>query len=212
MEIPDFGALMREWQDLEAANIPLEPVENRVGFGTRNRCAGLTISIGRDRWNSEIRDLKNGCFAYILPLFIRRDLPGKTIIRDSWIEAPWPGATIEFLEDPKDEGRHPGYYCFPGDTEQFAHKGVLNHRLNGVLSRGDIREGLLLAVGARPPETYKNHSKIEVTFGLLDQWEVTHVAKLQMQINRPTTPVKDIHNHPRGPLLSRRDKIDPARS
>jgi hypothetical protein len=201
----DFGALVQQWQDLEAADIPLEPIENRVGIDIRNRGAGLTIRAGRDRWNSEIRELKNGCFAYILPVFIRRDFSGKSIIRDSWIEAPWPSAPIDFLEDPKDEGRHPRYYKFPGDTEHFMREKVLNHRMACVLSRGDIREGLLLGVGLRPPETYKNHCKIEVRFCVLDQWDVVHDAKLQMQINRLPTRDKEIKKSKRGPLHSRPD-------
>jgi hypothetical protein len=90
MTIRDFGALMRQWSELEAAGIPLEPLENRVGIDTRASGAGLTIRVGRDRSHGEIRELKNGSFAYILPVFVRRNLPGKTIIRDSWIEPPWP--------------------------------------------------------------------------------------------------------------------------
>jgi hypothetical protein len=205
MAIRDIEALVRHWQDLEAADIPLEPLENRVGINTRNRGGGLTIRGGRDRWNCEIRELKDGTFAYILPVFIRRDFSGKTIIRDSWIEAPWPSAPIDFLEDPKDEGRHPRYYKFPGDTEHFMREKVLNHRMACVLSRGDIREGLLLGVGLRPPETYKNHCKIEVKFCVLDQWDVVHDAKLQMQIDRLPTRAKEIKKSKRGPLHSRPD-------
>jgi hypothetical protein len=212
MAIHNFEALVREWQDLEAADIPLEPVENRVGFTTRSRGAGLTIRAGRDRWNSEIRELKNGSFAFILPVFIRRDLPGKTIIRDSWIAPPWPGAPVELLEDPKHEGRPPGYYTFPGDTDRFVRGKVLNHRMDCVLSRGDLRAGLVLAVGLAPPETFKNRQLVVVSFGVLDQWDVEHVAKLQIQINRLPKRAKAIKKSTRGRLLSRRDIIAPPRS
>ena len=207
----DFGKLAREWRELEAAGIPLAPLENDV-VDARSSGGGLTIRRGRDARGSEIRELKNDRFAYILPIFIRRDHPGKTIIVDSWNDAPWPGATIELDEDPKYERRQPAYYKFPGDTEHFARERVLNHRVNCVLSRGDIREGLLLAIGLRPPETYKNHQPIEVTFGILDQWDCEHSAKLQMRVNRLPARARTIRRSTRGPLLSRRDVIAPARS
>jgi hypothetical protein len=81
----DVRQLVKDWFDLEAAGVPLEPLENRVGFGSRNSGTGLTVRAGRDRWRGEIRELKNGQFAFIVPVFIRRDRPGKTIILDAWI-------------------------------------------------------------------------------------------------------------------------------
>jgi hypothetical protein len=211
MTIRNFEALAREWNDLEAAGIPLEPLENRVGIDARNSGAELTIRAGRDGWHSEIRELRNGSFAYILPVFIRRNLPGKTIIRDSWIETPWPESIIELLGDPKNEERPPGYYTFPGDTYRYPREKVLNHRINCELSRGEIREGLLLGVGLRPPENYKNQCKIEVTFRVLNQWDVEHLAKLQVQINRLQTRAKANSKSTKSHLLSRRDVIAPAR-
>jgi hypothetical protein len=208
----DFAALTRQWAELEAAGIPLEPLENRVGIDKRNSGTALTIRAGRDRLRSEIRELKGGRFGYILPLFVRRNLPGKTIIRDSWIVPPWLDTNIEWLEDPRDEGKHPAWYSFPGDSERFFRERVLNHRINCVLSHGDIREGLLLGVGLRPPQTYENHQKIEVTFGILDQWDCEPSVKLQMQISRLPTRAKMINKRTRGPLLSRRDFVAPARS
>jgi hypothetical protein len=210
--IRDFAALAQQWRDLEAADIPLAPLENRVGVDARSSGSGLTIRRGRNGWRSEIKELKDGRFAYILPVFIRRDRPGKTIIRDSWIDAPWPGATIELLEDPKDEERHPSYYNFPGDTERFVREKVLNHRMNCILSNGDIREGFVLAVGLGPPDTCKNHQEIEITFGVLDQWDCEPSAKLQMRINRLPVRSMPTYKSTRGPLLSRRDIIPPARS
>jgi hypothetical protein len=201
MAIRGFGALARQWRDLEAAGIPLEPLENRVGVDARSSGSGLTIRRGRDAWRSEIRELKDGRFAYILPVFIRRDRPGKTIIRDSWIEPPWLDTNVEWLEDPRDEGRHPAWYNFPGDTERFAREKVVNHRINCVLSRGNICEGLLLGVGLRPPEAFNNHQQIEITFGILDQWDCEPLAKLQMRMNRRPTRAKQINRSARGALV-----------
>ena len=96
--------LLKEWSELEAAGIPLEPLENRFGLDARNSGTGLTIRLGSDFRRSEIREMKNGCFAYTLPVFVRRDAPGKTIIRDWWIQPPWPEGVL-LLDDPKDKKR-----------------------------------------------------------------------------------------------------------
>jgi hypothetical protein len=212
MSIRDFGALARGWRDLEAAGVPLEPLENRVGIDTRNRGTALTIRAGRDVWQSEIRELKNGRFAYILPVFIRRNRPGKTIIRDCWISPPWMDTEIDWLEDPREKERHLAWYSLPGETERFFREKVLNHRVNCNLRRGDIREGLLLAVGSCPPETYKNQDNIAVTFTVMDQWDREHSARMQMRMNRRPARVEENSTCTRGPLLSRRDVIAPARS
>jgi hypothetical protein len=206
----DIAALTRHWTELEAADIPLESLENRVGLDTRKRGAGLTIRPGRDRWRSEIRELKDGRFAYILPVFVRRDHPGKTVIRDCWVSPPWLDTNVTFVDDPM-EGKHPGYYNLPHQTERFLREQVLNHRINCTLSRGEIREGLLLAVGLRPPETYTNNQLIEVTVGVLDQWDVEHCAKVQTRMHRLPAR-KEIKKSKRGSLFSLRDVIPPQRS
>ena len=202
----DTAALARHWSELEAAGIPLEPLEERVGLDTRKRGAGLTIRRGHDGWRSEIRELKDGRFAYILPIFIRRDHPGKTIILDCWISPPWLDTNVALVDDPN-EGNHPGYYNLPHETERFVRERVLNHRINCTLSRGDIREGFLLAVGLRPPEAYAKNQLIEVTVGVLDQWDVEHSAKVQARMNRLPARQKEIYKSTRGPLFSRRDEI-----
>ena len=204
----DISKLVNEWSELDAAGIPLEPLENRVGLDARNSGSGLTIRPGRPRWRSEIRELKSGQLAFILPVFIRRDRPGKTIIRDAWIGTPWPDECIEALEDPAREGKHPGYYNFlPYDTERFVREKVLNHRVKCVLARGDIREGLFLAVGSRPPDTFKNHDKIQVTFGILDQWDFEHTVKLEMRMIWGPIQVAAILTNKRSRLLARRDEL-----
>ena len=89
-KIGDFGALAQQWRDLEAAGIPLEPLENRAGISARSPSGILTIRSESHRLGgSEIRELKDGRFGYVLRVFIRSDSPGKTIIRDSLILPPW---------------------------------------------------------------------------------------------------------------------------
>ncbi len=199
----DIRQLMKDWIELEAAGVPLEPPELRVGCDTQTSGVGLTIKPGRGHWRARIRELKGGRLAYILPVFVRRDRPGKTVIRDAWIAAPWPD-TVELIEALK-EGTKPAYYVFPGDAEIFQRADVLNHRLRCVLARGEIREGLLLGLGSCPPDGFSDQSKIHVTLGVLDQWDMEHTAKLEMKINRLPTQAKPVMTSTRGPLLSRRD-------
>jgi hypothetical protein len=209
---PDFQNIVKTWNDLDAAGIPLETLKDRIGFGARKRSAtGLTLKPGRDRLRSCLTELKGSQFAYVLPVFVRRDGPGKTLLRDAWIGTPWADTNIQWLDDPR-EGKHPGYYEFPGDTERFPREEVLNHRINCVLSRGDIREGVLLAVGCSPPEKYKHRDKIYVNLTLVDQWDCEHKLSIQTMIYRRakrTAPISAIGK--RGPLLSRPDVISEPR-
>jgi len=205
----DFRQLVKEWDELEAAGIPLEPLEYRKGGDKRNSEAMLTIRVGRPSGRSRIVELKNNRFAYTLPIFIRRNVPGKTVIRGCWLEPPWCDTNVELLEDSKEEGKHPRWYVFPGDTERFARDEVVNHRMNCILAQGDIREGLLLWLGAPPPETYKHQTEVAVTFGILDQWDVDHTRKLAMCLHRrPAQRSAEAISKPaRGHLLSKRDVI-----
>ncbi len=208
----DVSQLVTEWNVLEAAGVPLEPLNCRVGIDTKKPGTGLTVRAGRDRWRSEIRELKNGAFAFIVPVFIRRDRPGKTIILDAWIGTPWPDGSIDWLDDPRQEDQHPGYFNLPGDTERFLRGEVLNERLiNCVLSRGDIRSGLLLAIGSRPPDVYKHRDVVPITLAVVDQWDDEHRVTLQARMNRRPAQAKAVTRSTRGSLLARRDVIAPNR-
>lgn len=209
--IRDSGALAQQWRDLIASGIPLEPPEYRVELVARNSGTGLTISRGRDAWRSEIRELKNRSFALIVSVNIRCDLPRKTIIRQCFIETPWLEVT-ELLEPPTDVRRNRSSYSFPKDTDFFACDEVLNHRLNCVLSRGDVREGLLLCVGWQLPDTYNNEDKISITLTLVDQLDHPHTAKLQVPIHRLSTRAKAITKSARVPLYPRGDDVAPMLS
>jgi hypothetical protein len=206
--IRDFGALAQQWRNLAASGIPLEPPEYRVGLDARSSRTGLTIRSGGDAWRSGIRELKNRSFALIVSVFIRRDLPGRTNIRRCRIELPWPAGVV-LLEPPTDVRRIRSSYSFPKDTDFFACKDVLNHRLNCVLSRGDVREGLLLYVGWQLPDTYKNGDKIQIAVTLVDQWDHPHTANLQVPIHRLPTRAKAIKKRARVPLFPPGDEVGP---
>jgi hypothetical protein len=198
--------LIEGWHELEDAGIPLEPLTLRVGA---NPNAGLTIrQMPTDYKEEVIRELKN-CVAYVLPVFIRRDESGKTMIRDWTLHVPWDDS-IEWLE--QDRKRNAGWYTFSRNVpHQYSRKSVLNHCMERVLSRGDIREGLLLAVGkVRPPETYPNGKIIPIRFSILDQWDCEASVTFQLPLVRGPHRATEIPRSKRGPLFSRPDYIAPA--
>lgn len=78
------------------------------------------------------------------------------------------------------------------------------------MSRGDFREGFLLAVGLRPSETFKNLEKIPITFRLEDQWDCRHFAVLRVMMTGFSTRAKEIKKSARGSLSFRPDFITPS--
>lgn len=200
--------MKKDWNALVAAGIPLEPLENRICDYAKAFATGLTLRPGSDLWRSRITEFKPFHFAYVLPVFVRCDGPGKKIICDAWIGTPWPDTNIQWLDDPR-EGKNPGYYGFPG--ERFPREEVLNHRIKCVLSRGDTRDGLLLAVGSAPPDEYKHRDKVNINLTLVEQWDHEHKLPMRVTLYRGAKGAKPISSlcTRNSPLLSRRDVIPP---
>ena len=204
MPIHNLGRLMEGWRELEDAGIPLEPPTLRVGAKPN---AGLTIRQMPTGYNEAVIREIDGRVGYVLPVFIRRDEPGKTIIRDWTLHVPWDGC-VEWLDE--DKKRNRGWYTFSRDgvlNHQYARNSVLNHRMERILYRGDICEGLLLAVGkVRPPETYRNGEMIPIRFSILDQWDCE--ASVTFKLSLARGHYDQIPKSTRGPLLSKRDSIE----
>jgi hypothetical protein len=206
MTIHRSGRLVEDWRELEESGTPLEPLEFRVG-GNSN--GGMTIAQCDTPYESGIRELRSGRVAYVIPIFIRRDDPGKTIIRDCSLDVPW-DESIEWLEE--DKKRNRGWYTFSGDTyppkHEYARKTVLNHRMICTLSRGAFREGLILAVGeTRPPVIYRHGEIIPITLRILDQWDCKTPAVFKLRLERCRALDKKIEKSTCGLHLSRRDVI-----
>jgi hypothetical protein len=193
--------LNKYWRELEAAGIPLEPPKYRAVLEARHSGPALTVQQLGTCDDALIRELKDGRIAYVLRVFIRRNHPGKTIIRKIYLSPPWMDTDIEFLEDPLHLEQNRTRYSFPNETEQFGRAEVLNHRIPCTLARGEIREGLLLAVGLiPPPEKFRNNEKIRVTLTLVDQWDTEHPAALRMWLRRLPKRAQVIQKNRRGRL------------
>lgn len=195
------------WRELEEAGIPLEPellradVIRNYGLTMRRRLRGFDEPC--------IREIRLCRVAYVLPVSIRRDEAGRTIIRDCTLRAPWEDE-IEWLEE--DTEKNAGWYTFSEQTyprmHEFPREMVLNHRMTGTLRRGDIREGVLLGLGKAPvPETYRSGDKIPITLTILDQWDCEPSATFDFRLTRRRTRAQEIRKSARGPLLSRRDPV-----
>jgi len=201
------GRLVQDWRELEDADVPLEPMKFRVGVKPN---FGLTIRQTDGGYDPAVIRECRGCVAYVMPVFIRRDEPGRTIIRDWTLQVPW-DYSVEWLMENKKKNR--GWYTFSKEypKEEYARDTVLNHRMKCTLSRGDIREGLLLAVGkVPPPETYRDGEIIPIRFSILDQWDCELSVTFQMALVRGRYRANEIPKSKRGPLFSRPDYIDPV--
>ncbi len=146
---------------------------------------------------------------FILPVFIRRDRPGKN---DHHGRLDWHvvAGHTDRVAGRSRAGRQASWIF------QFTrrHREILTgrgsesslHQLR-TLSRGDIRSGLLLAVGSRPPDIYKDKDLVSITLTVVDQWDCEQKVTMQMKMNRRPVRAEAIHTSARSPLLSRHDVI-----
>ena len=80
----------------------------------------------------------------------------------------------------------PPRYCFPSsDGLEFPRHQILNHHLaeNGKLTRTPMR-GLLLAVGARMPDSLRHGSFLEASLVLRDVEGIAHRAAVTFTVDR----------------------------
>jgi len=209
MAIHRFSRLIEDWRELEGAGIPLEPINFRVGLDSR----GLLIRHEPHPYeDGYVREIRPGRIAYMVPVFIRRDAPGKIIIRNCALRAPWDDF-IEFLEE--DTVKNAGWYTFSEDTyprkHEYPRNMVLNHHIAGTLSRGDIREGLLLGIGrVSPPEKYRSGDRIPIVLTIVDQWDCELPAVFYLQLVRCANPTIGTPNRRRKSLFSCRDVAAPT--
>jgi len=194
--------LDRDWLELEATGIPLEPRKFRKGITLVRPAKGLFIRQEGDDNSNAILVFENGSVGFILTVFIRRDLPGKIIIQDSWLKVPWHDKPIGWLPDPADDGPKNAPYTLDREDWRFLRKEVLNHRLKGNLYRGDILFGTLLAKdGLRPPKEYREGGKIRVTLNILDQWDHLYSEPLELWLIRFFNERVGHTKRPRVPLF-----------
>lgn len=66
-------------------------------------------------------------------------------------------------------------------------------------------------MGLRSPDLYKHRDVVPITVAVVDQWDVPHKLALQARLNRRAARATAVTRSTRGPLLARRDVIEPSR-
>jgi hypothetical protein len=151
------------------ANIPEELETSRA----------LDIIIA-PRYENILWQLPNGstCCAILARLLGRR---GDFILNDFAISSEWDPDFIPLCAKEKSSYRLPCAFDFSWDE-------VLNHRFEDGLRfhrRGDVAEGLLLAVGYKPiPDKYRNRMLVTLNVTLTDQFGDPHCARAEALLER----------------------------
>jgi hypothetical protein len=201
--------LNRRWLELEASGISLEPPKFRKGITLVRPAKGLLIRQEGDDCSNAIFIFEDGRVGFILTAFIRRDLPGGLIIRDTWLEVPWFDRPVDLLPDPADDGPKNARYVLAREDWEFPRKEVLNHRLKGKLFRGDIRCGMLLAKGGiRPPKEYRGGARIRVHLKIRDQWDQIHSEPFELLLMNLFEGRAELTRKPREPLYPPSENVD----
>ena len=152
--------------------------------------------------DSIIFDLPHHRAGFIIDIEILNRRSRTIYLRDIELQLPWADPWFQWLPDPgtenhdakkatgKKSGRPrmqpPPRYCFPSsDGLEFPRHQVLNHHLaeNGKLTRKPMR-GLLLAVGARMPDSLLHGSFLEASLVLRDVEGIAHRAAVTFTVDR----------------------------
>jgi hypothetical protein len=183
----------KQWAELEVLRVPLEPPEFRCASRVRGFAGELFVE-GHDLACSRAIDLGNYLIAYLMDVRIINRLSGTVHILDSWLQLPWADSRFHWLPDPAEHVPPEEVYKFPSDSPLWYPRAmVLNHRLQQPLRRGGVREGLLLGLGSAPiPQDIRNGTEIEATLILVDQWDCSHSAKLELLVDRTASERKRV--------------------
>ena len=100
-------------------------------------------------------DLPDRRAGYMIDLVIINQTSRPIPFRDVELRPPWPNSEIQWLPDPKDMGRSPSIYRFPGKGAlELPRDVVMNHILfrRQILRPGYPVQGFLVGIGNPKPE------------------------------------------------------------
>jgi hypothetical protein len=119
---------------------------------------------------SMVFDLPDGRAGCIIDLLIINQTSKPISFRNVELRPPWTSSEFEWLPDPKDGGRDPFNYNFPGKgAPELPREQVINHVLfdRGILKPRCPVEGWLLGVGNPKPEKLLLGGPVEVTLAII---------------------------------------------
>jgi hypothetical protein len=176
----------RHWTELERAGVPLGPLESRCRPGGRDFDEELLIEQQGELAGDCIIESDSYFTCYMLDVRVISRLSGAPRVLEPYLRLPWIDDRFEWLSDPADGNPSSPLYTFPGkSTPDYPREIVMNHRIKKPLSRGAVREGLMLGRGWAPiPEAFHHGAEIDVTLTFLDQWPREYRQTFVLWIDR----------------------------
>lgn len=180
--------LRREWAELEAGGIPLEPLKYRVGLNLPRNNRSLSIKQIGYMTTNILFEMRNHAIGIVFDPYIVNVGQGKINIIAWHLELPWATTRFEWLPDPREIKAQYMSYSFPGTEMSFERQTVLNHRAQRTLRHGDTLEGLMLGVLYDPfPESIQHGTRFYVRLKLYDQFDGIHVGRFNTWVQRTST-------------------------
>ena len=128
-------------------------------------------------------DGRAGC---IIDLLITNQTSKPIRIRDVELRTPWPNSEFEWLQDPKEDGRDPFNYNFPGKgAPALPREQVINHVLLdcGILKPRCPVEGWLLGIGNPKPKKLLLGGSVEVTLAMIGYDHSQYEERISLYID-----------------------------
>ena len=119
---------------------------------------------------SMVFDMPDGRAGWIIDLLITNQTSRPIPFRGVELRTPWPNSELEWLSDPKEVGRDPFNYRFPGKgAPELPREQVINHVLldRGILKPEYPVEGWLLGIGNPKPEKLLLGGFVEVALAII---------------------------------------------
>ena len=131
-------------------------------------------------------DLADRRAGYMIDLVIINQTSRPIPFRDVELRPPWPNSEIQWLPDPRDMGRNPGIYCFPGKgAPELPRDVVMNHSLlrRRTLRPGCPVHGFLLGIGNPKPEKLLLGVPVEVTLAIIGFDNCEYAEKIDLSVD-----------------------------
>jgi len=139
---------------------------------------------------TSVRAMPGGC-VFVIHLRIVALAP-KVMLQDFQVTSPDGALNPYVLTDPS-VNRSSNQFYLLADRTKFHREEVLNHRVDqeGILRRGDVLEGVLLADSVGPvPAQYQNGSRMRVCLSISNQFDEIQEVTIDLLVERVPTRIQ----------------------